>query len=354
MCFDAVIIKFVSKSEERILNKKLLPVPSFYKEEHAEKVFRVPYEERASQAKSWQKEHHINPASEDQIKTCLILIDMQNTFCLPEFELFVGGRSGRGAIEDSKRLSKFIYKNLAKITQITATMDSHFSIQIFHSPYLINQAGENPPANTFVSVEDVENGVWQFNHYAAPTLGVTPEQGQENLLHYVKALATQGKYQLYIWPFHAMLGGIGHALVSILEEAIFFHSSCRFSQPEYIFKGQNPATEHYSAISPEVSEDAQGNLLVERDKTLLEKVINYDRVLIAGQAKSHCVAATLDDLWKEIQAVNPKLVEKVFLLDDCASAVVIPGVVDYTDEAEKAFMRFEKAGMQRITSDYVL
>ena len=336
------------------MTKKQTPLPKFYNAENADKVFRTPYEERTEQAKQWRIQHNIQPASQDDIKTCLILIDMQNTFCIPEFELFVGGRSGRGAVEDSQRLSKFIYENIAQITQITATMDSHLPIQIFHTTYLINQAGENPPPNTFVTVEDVENGIWQFNYHAAFTLGISPEEGQANLLHYVHALAAQGKYQLYIWPHHAMLGGIGHALVSILEEAIFFHSILRFSQPDYILKGQNPITEHYSVISPEVIENAKGTPIAKRDNRLLQKIKEFDRVLIAGQAKSHCVAATVTDLLEDIQKEDPSLVEKVYLLDDCSSSVVIPGAVDYTDAAEAAYAKFEAAGMKRISTNYVL
>jgi hypothetical protein len=34
------------------------------------------------------------------------------------------------------------------------------------------------------------------------------------LQHYVDELEQRGKYSLTIWPFHAMLGGLGHALVS--------------------------------------------------------------------------------------------------------------------------------------------
>jgi len=48
-------------------------------------------------------------------------------------------------------------------------------------------------------------------------------------------------------------------------------------------------------------------------------------VIIAGQAKSHCVAWTIDDLLEDIIAQDRRLVEKVYLLEDCTSAVVVPG-----------------------------
>jgi len=62
------------------------------------------------------------------------------------------------------------------------------------------------------------------------------------------------------------------------------------------------------------------------------------------------VAWTIDDLLTEVKARNPKLVEKVYLLEDCTSPVVVPGVVDFTDQAEAAFQRFADAGMHVVRS----
>ena len=43
------------------------------------------------------------PASRDAVRVCLVTVDCQNTFCIPGFELFVGGRSGRGAVAFQSR-----------------------------------------------------------------------------------------------------------------------------------------------------------------------------------------------------------------------------------------------------------
>ena len=63
-------------------------------------------------------------------------------------------------------------------------------------------------------------------------------------------------------------------------------------------------------------------------------------VIIAGQAKSHCVAWTIDDLLKSIRMSDNRLAEKVYLLEDCMSPVVIPDVIDYTEEANRAFAHY--------------
>jgi nicotinamidase-related amidase len=72
-------------------------------------------------------------------------------------------------------------------------------------------------------------------------------------------------------------------------------------------------------------------------------------VVIAGQAKSHCVAWTIDDLL-EASGRERQLTERVYLLEDCTSPVVVSGAVDYTEEADAAFARFAEAGMHVVRS----
>ena len=67
-----------------------LPLPPFFDPAAASRVYRVPYQERADQAREWAAAHGIRPAAGDEKRTALLLVDVQNTFCLPEFELFVG------------------------------------------------------------------------------------------------------------------------------------------------------------------------------------------------------------------------------------------------------------------------
>ena len=327
-----------------------LPIPPHFDPERVGQVWRVPYQERAAQAASWAQAHGIRPAEEDRLRICLVVVDVQNTFCVPGFELFVGGRSGSGAVDDNRRLCAFLYRNLASITRVIPTMDTHHAMQIFHPVYLVNQRGEHPEPFTLVSVEDVERGVWRFNQAVAPSLGRTAEDAQEQLLHYVRRLAAGGKFALTVWPYHAMLGGIGHALVSAVEEAMFFHAIARASQPDFQVKGSNPLTEHYSIIGPEVNRGAHGETIAERNKVLVDHLHQYDAVIIAGQAKSHCVAWTIADLLAEVQERDYSLAPHVFLLEDCTSPVVVPGVIDYTDEADAAFRRFAEAGFHVVRS----
>jgi nicotinamidase-related amidase len=327
-----------------------LPNPPYFNPARAGDVYKVPYQERAEQAAAWASQHGIRPAAGDALKIALVLIDVQNTFCMPGFELFVAGRSGTGAVDDCRRMCEFIYRNLGSITSITATLDTHQAVQIFHPIYLVNEKGEHPAPYTLVSHADVAEGRWRFNPEVAPGLRLTPEEGQAKLLHYTRALQERGKYDLTIWPYHAMLGGIGHALVPAVEEAIFFHTIARDTPPSLVIKGRRADTENYSAIGPEVLVNPEGKTWTEKDESFIKLVIENDRVVIAGEAKSHCVAWTVEDLLNEIRAKDERLAGKVYLLEDCSSPVVIPGVVDYTDQADAAFERFEASGMHRVQS----
>lgn len=327
-----------------------LILPPHYEPEKADRIWKVNYEDTAKAAQEWADRYAITPAATDNFRIALLLIDVQNTFCLPDFELYVGGRSGTGAVDDNRRLAAFIYRNLGRITEITATLDTHQVMQIFHAIYLIDADGKYPAPYTLVRASDIQKGRWRFNPAVAHSLDISPEYGQEQLVHYVQQLEDRQKYALTIWPYHSILGGIGHALVPLIEEATFFHTIARKAQADFIVKGANPFTESYSAIGPEVLEDASGKQIARKNDNIIRLVEQFDAVIVAGQAKSHCVAWTVEDLLNEINLREPILAQKVYLLDDCSSPVVVPGAMDYTDQAEAAYQRFAAAGMHRVLS----
>ena len=335
-----------------------LPLPQHFDANQVDQVWRIPYQERQREALAWAEQHSIPPASEDDFRTCLLLVDVQNTFCIPGYELFVGGRSGNGAVADNVRLCQFLYCNLPHITKIACTLDTHTAMQIFHEVFWINDAGEHPvPLQTLITQEDIETGKWRVNPAIAGSINLSeiPQSDQYAWLkaygeHYVQTLTADGKYPLAIWPYHAMLGGIGHAVVSAVDEACFFHTIARKAQTHYEIKGRNPLTENYSVLRPEVLNDAEGQPIAEKNSAFLQMLLGYDRIIIAGQAKSHCVAWTVSDLLEEIGQTDIALAKKVYLVDDLTSPVVVPGVVDYTEPADATFAKASDAGMHIVGS----
>ncbi len=322
-----------------------LPLPPHADLGRVADVWRVDYEARFRDALAWADEHELQPAAGDERRVCLLLVDAQNTFCTPGFELFVAGRSGSGALDDSGRICQFLYRNLGAVTQAVVTLDTHQAFQIFHAPFLVDADGRHPDPYTLVTVDDVVSGRWRVDVDAAELLGIGERAG-DHLRAYVQAHAAGGKYDLTVWPFHAMLGGIGHALVSAIEEALFFHAIARRAQTRFEIKGFQPLTEHYSVLGPEVLRGSAGEALGERNTALVEHLVGLDAILVAGQAKSHCVAWTIDDLL----AAAPEIAPRLYLLEDCSSPVVVPGAVDYTDDADAAFARFAEAGAHVVRS----
>ncbi len=328
-----------------------LPLPPHWDADRVGEVWRVDYAARFDDARRWREQHTLEPAAADGFRVALVVVDVQNTFCTPGFELFVAGRTGTGALDDSRRLCEFVYRNLRRLTQIVPTLDTHQALQIFHRVLLVDRDGEYPEPFTVVTAGDVEAGRWRINPAAAEGLGLDPDYAEEHLRYYASTLAEGGKYELTVWPFHAMLGGIGHALVSAVEEALFFHSIARSAPLDFQPKGDNPLTEHYSMLGPEVEFDREGEPLGRRNQPLIERLLRYDAVVIAGQAKSHCVAWTIEDLLGDPNVQAHGLAAKVYLLEDCTSSVVVPGSVDYTDHADEAFARFAAAGAHLVRSE---
>lgn len=326
------------------------PLPSFFDSARVGAIWKVDYASRAESARQYALQHKLKQASAAKDRISLLLIDVQNTFCIPGFELFVGGRSGNGAVEDNLRLCEFIYKNIGAITHITATLDTHSAHQIFHPSFFVDKDGNHPSPYSNIHVADLQNNTWIFNPALASQFNIAPEYGQQMMIHYAETLEKKGKFALTIWPYHAMLGGIGHALVPAVEEAVFFHSIARNSPTQFEIKGDKPFTENYSAIGPEALTGPMGETLGTRNPKFIQHLQEVDRLYIAGQAKSHCVAWTISDLLDDIQAIDAELAKKVYLLEDCSSPVVVPNVVDHTDAANEAFAKFAKAGMKIVKS----
>ena len=93
-----------------------------------------------------------------------------------------------------------------------------------------------------------------------------------------------------------------------------------------------------------------GEPIAQKNSDFLKMLLEYDRLIIAGQAKSHCVAWTVSDLLTEIQQTDSNLAKKIYLMEDLTSPVVVPDVVDYTDSADAAFTQFSEAGMHIVKS----
>jgi nicotinamidase-related amidase len=308
-------------------------------------------------ARLYRKSHRIAPAVDDEFTVEVVAVDMQKDFCLAEGSLYVAGRSGKGAIEDNDRIAKLIYRNLPHITAITPTLDTHYPIQIFFASFWLDESGEPVAPHTVISLESVEAGVFRPNPDVVGTLGLPDYDWLVNQCkHYCAELERAGKYQLYIWPEHCLIGGAGHMLVGVFQEARLFHAYARESQTEVEIKGSHPLTENYSVFNPEVLTRWDGKApLVEKRTAFIDRLLTRDAIVFVGQAGSHCVRSSIDDFLGEIRVRDPRLAERCYVVTDCMSAVAVPDgrggfTADFTPFMEEAFERFEASGIHLVES----
>jgi len=319
-----------------------LPLPDFYEPRKAGELYLERAGMVADAGEAYAKKHRITPAANDKFKICAFGIDMQVGFCTPGASLFVPG-----AVEDNQRTIGWIYSNLDKLSGLAFSMDTHRMFQIFHPAWWIDARGNHPAPLTPIFHEEVRAGKW------------TPIAHPRESLEYVKKLEATGKYVLTVWPYHTLLGGLSHALVPALVEAALFHAAARKHQTHFETKGTQAMTENYSVLSPEVTE-LGGQVVGSFNTPFFKMLMDYDRVYVFGEAKSHCVLSTLQDLRDHIQKTDPGLVDKVWILEDAMSPVPapplnpLPAHLDFPRIAEKAIEDFKKAGMHVVkTTDPV-
>ena len=230
----------------------------------------------------------------------LLIIDPQIDFCCPvRGSLFVPG-----AEHDMQRLGRMIQRHTGEIDAIHVTLDTHHTLDIAHPMFWVDASGKHPDPFTLISVADAESGRWT----------ATDPKAQSRAFEYVRALERGGRYTLCIWPYHCLIGSEGHAVKPALFETLRLWED-RYSVVNYIAKGANIFTEHYSAIRAEVPDPEDPATQV--NYPLIEALRNSERILVAGEAGSHCVANTVRDLVEHLGEGATRLT----LLTDAMSSV---------------------------------
>ncbi len=268
-------------------------------------------------------------SDEDETRIILLLVDIQVDFVHVD-----GALSVPGAVEDTRRTIEWIYENAGRLTTIAASLDSHVPLQIFSPTWWADANGRHPDPFTVISSDDVAQGAW------------TPlyEQGWSHT--YVQQLEDAARKQLMIWPYHTLIGTPGHSLTPALYEAITYHTAARQSQPVFLSKGSLPETEHYSIMEPEVKLPNMKHGGLNMD--FLDMLAGYDRVYIAGQAKSHCVLETTTSMMRYF-ANTPEIISKLYFLRDCTSSVAHPEI-DFDAIADETLQRYAEQGLQLVSS----
>src|SRR5579862_2557098 len=90
-----------------------------------------------------------------------------------------------------------------------------------------------------------------------------------------------------------------------------------FAQVDYVTKGSNCFTEHYSAVSADVPDPDDPTTQI--NKGLINTLMKADLVFIAGEASSHCVNFSVRDIADNFG--DDSYIKKLVFLEDASSPV---------------------------------
>jgi len=264
------------------------------------------------------------------MRTHLLIIDPQNDFCAPDGALFVPG-----ADADMRRLATLVERLGDALDGVHLTLDSHHRLDIAHPLWWRDAAGEPPPPFTSLTAAQVAEGRWRT---ARPEDAATSSA-------YLQDLEAGGRYPHTIWPEHCLLGGWGHNIEGSLAHALHAWEG-GLRAVDVVHKGLNPGTEHFSALRAEVPDPEDPG--TQLNGALLDRLALADRLLVAGEARSHCVASTVRDLVEHLSAAQRA---RVVLLTDAMSDVPDPPGTSLFSDRGAAFVADMRAiGVQVATT----
>jgi len=233
-------------------------------------------------------------------RNVLLIIDPQNDFHEG------GSLAVNGATEDSERIAGLIRTH--RFDDIYVTMDTHHYLDIGHPIWWTNDQKEEPAPFTTITFKDVKNKKWR---------AALPEH-QEWSLQYIEQLEKQKKFEHMVWPYHCIIGTKGHQVNPNINKALQEWAKKNRRLVCYLWKGTNPKAEMYSAFKAEVM--VPGADETRLNTQVLSRLYHNGNIVICGQASSHCVRHSVEDMveyFKSKSGDPPQL----YLLRDCASAV---------------------------------
>ena len=233
----------------------------------------------------------------------LLIIDPQNDF----LDTAGAALPVPGANADMDRLAQWLCNHSDAVDSVTVTLDSHASVGIERTTFWLDAQGRELAPFTTVTLAAVQAGQFVPRH----------AQRLPEVLRYLQQLEAGGQRQLVVWPVHCVLGTWGHLIHEGLSEALAAWELHSGNTVHKVLKGHNPLTEQYSAFRAEVpgADDPRTAL----NQPLLQALERPSgTLLVAGEALSHCVAASVQDL---IEQWDAERLQRTVLLTDCMSPV---------------------------------
>lgn len=259
-------------------------------------------------------------------KNCLLIIDPQNDFCNKDGNLFVPG-----ADMDIKNLVSFIKKNNKILDSIFVSLDTHNMYDIAHPVFWMDKEGKNPAPYTQITLKDFNEGNYK------PFFSIFNSWVEE----YLTELERKGNFTHTIWPPHCLADSWGWELPKKLKKNLI-HFEEKGKKVAFCKKGENVFTENYSVFEAEVPYKEDKATFFNEE--LANEINSYDKIFIAGEARTHCVLNSIKSL---VNKFGDEIINKMILIKDTTSNVPIEPVVNYADDC---FVEYGKRGMKFIYS----
>lgn len=264
-------------------------------------------------------------------KVYLLIIDAQNDFCSPKTDLInPGALYVDGAEDDMARLINLITNHGEMIARIGCSFDVHKHYHISFPSFWLSKNDLHPAPFISISHEDIKSGKFR------PAL----EEHYDIAYRYLEEIDNSGRYKLTIWPPHCILGSMGAGIYPALHNTLRRYSACMPDCIDYFYKTANSFTEQYSILRHEACINEDDDIMVRIKDTMASCVNDYDCILIAGEALSHCVANSVLDI---AHYVTNNDLSKFILLKDCSSCVK-----GFEKLGEEFVAKAEKMGMKSI------
>ncbi len=287
------------------------------------------------------------------LKIDFVVIDGQNDFMdikalpgdpvgmsLPDGTQFRSALPVPGALADMTRVAELIKRVGPRLNDIHVTLDSHRVIDVAHPGFWRDQDGKPPAPFTMISNMDIKSGMWEPRSRGLRT----------RMLDYTAKLEAAGKFVLMIWPEHCLIGSWGHNVVDVLRTELAAWERDRFATINFVTKGVNTFTEHYGALMAEVPDP--GDPATQLNGGFLGMLQAADVIGLAGEASSHCVMATIQQI---VTYIGDQHLKKIHILTDCMSPVPqTPGAPDFPAIAQQFLKDMESRGLVLTTSDEFL
>ena len=233
----------------------------------------------------------------------LLVIDPQNDFMdIPGAALPVPGANA-----DMTRLAEFVDALQSRIDDLVVTLDSHASVGIERTTFWVGADGAAVAPFTQITAADARSG--KFSPRNAML--------RQDAIQYLTALESSSARTLIVWPVHCVLGTWGHNIHERLVSSIADWEYESAHVCDKVLKGLNTMTEQYSAFRAEVPRPDDPR--THNNAELMARLADGpEELVVAGEALSHCVAASGDDMLAQLDAAR---LRNTIFLTDCMSPV---------------------------------